>query len=207
MLEENDSLSDETNESKESDNKINNPLYRYAELFHKKRLLNEKVYQINKELADIQPKLYQKMEDDHMTVFSLTNLTAEDERVWGGKGSIEIKMANEFERITQESLARLSVLFFRTIMPDELTSELTLLGLGFTSWVWKNRTKCNKRNIKRIYTEDIETRKKKKIEHTEKLLLHEQVIKKPKIDNIPNTTEDFNAIKALQNLKSKVSHK
>jgi len=182
----------------------------YAKLYHEKRKLNSRVAELNRELREIEGKLIEKMTADDLDAYEILPSSRET-RKFGSVGALQLKIRNEYDRVSKDNLIRFCIQFFRYLIPETTEQDITRLGYGQAEWIWANRGRTAKKWLDRIYLEDEEARRHRQAQKRKKTESDAETVEKPKKtrvrapQNIPRSREDFMMIPGFQGLVSSVS--
>jgi hypothetical protein len=176
---------------------------RYAELTHLKKQLNSKVGAINRELREIDDALINRMTENELDAYEICP-SPEEEKSYGGIGALQLKLRNEYDRLSKANLTKFLIDFFKFAVPQADESGVVRLGHGICEWVWSNRGRKPKKWLDRVYLEDMENKAVKKKRAASQPLDGEPEAKKTKLVDIPRTREEFMALPVFQEFTSMV---
>lgn len=171
---------------------------RYLELTHRKQALLDEVREIQQELRPMNGPTMDKMLQDNLKAFQICP-SKEEEAKYGAMGSLELKVKNDYENLSRDTLIRLMTEFYRYVMHDSNPDEVIQIGQGTALWVWGNRKRNPIRYLQRTFAVKPEKRKAPPTTQTEPA----QKKSHPKftpVVNMPHTREEFLAIPAMQKL-------
>jgi len=170
----------------------------YSKLNHEKRALNRRVAEINAELRGLDQVLIEKMSVEDLDAYEICPSRTE-EKMYGGIGALQLKVRNEYDRLSHDNLIRFSIQFWQYVMPEGDDQAVTRLGYGIANWIWNNRGRTPKKWLDRIYLEDAEKKQKRK-RPTPAASPAPKKARNIAPDNVPNTREEFLSIPDFQNL-------
>lgn len=171
---------------------------RYAELTHLKKQLNAKVTAINRELRNIDENLIKRMTENELDAYEIMP-SPEEETSYGSIGALQLKVRNEYDRLSKANLSKFLIKFFQFAIPEADESGVVRLGHGISEWVWSNRGRKPKKWLDRVYLEDLENKAVRKKRAAHPTAEGQPVAKKakPSVD-IPRTREEFMKLPVFQ---------
>jgi hypothetical protein len=184
------------------------PLISEFATLHKKKqdLLGAKAV-IDKKLKELKLKVMELSDQTGNIHFPIEPKSEEEKNLWGEPGSLQVKVKNDYERITRDKLTVFCIRFYTLLFPTESKEEISLLGLGQADWIWTNRESTSTHYLERNYPVKNEVVSKKDPE-SKQITKRSRTVTKDmfSIQDIPRTKEEFENLTVFKKLKEKIQN-
>ena len=168
----------------------------HTKLSFRKKQLAKDICEINAQLKVLEQKLIADMGAEDRGAYEICP-SAEEEKVVGATGMLQLKVKNEYERMSQDNLIVFCTKFFRYLMPDSPDEDVTKLGYGSANWIWNNRARQPKKYLERVYIQENKPIKRKTPDEEKAKVAR---IKKPTPSNVPKTRDEFLGISSFHDV-------
>jgi len=160
-----------------------------------------KMKEINRKLKTFNASIIEKMKVEDKDAYQICPNETE-EKTFGGIGALQLRMKNDYERLTRDKLVEYIIQFFRYVLPDEPDTDVTRLGYGVANWIWSNRNRSPRYYLERVYLSETKPPSKRKSNADEPSsgLLRNRSKREECREITPASRDDFLAIPAFQNL-------
>jgi hypothetical protein len=179
------------------------PIIKEYAILHKQGqdLLESKAI-IDKKLKALKPKIFELSNSQCKTTFSIEPKSDQERKLCGETGCIQVRVKNDYERITRDKLIEYCIRFFGLLFPEESKDVQVKMGLGQADWIWSNRTCNSAQHLERVYPRNKTSGDKlgntrKRLRTTTKDMVS--------MEDVPRTKEEFEKLtifKKLQTLSS-----
>jgi len=171
----------------------------YAKLTQEKKILNDQIQNINKNLRKINQNIINNMKSEDKDAYEICP-TLDEEKEYGKIGAVLLKMRNKYENMSHDAIIKYGIAFFKYILPEEDDTEITRLGHGMGNWIWTNRERKPEFYLERMTLEKPKNAGKRKAADSDRAPYTKRPKHMVKDNNIPSLREDFLAIEAFKNL-------
>lgn len=130
-------------------NTLDDKTKRYLEILHTKQQLLDQIRDLQTELNTLKEPLIDQLSHTAQSVQICPSST--EEKIYGGMGALVLKLRNDYETMTRETIVRLLTEFYEYLLPESNAEEVVSLGQGTAHWIWNNRKRVPVRYLERSF--------------------------------------------------------